>query len=311
MPDQFAVSASTTLNLRSSPSTSGDNIIAALPHGQIVTKVADAAAPFVKVRTILNGDTITGFCSQDFLVAVTPSGTGSAAVITKLTIKDGVEIKQLASGKAVFFTSDMDIDVDGAPNAYGPSDSGLELNVNGKNSKGQWVGVVTDDNGDPVKQGPDDPFPGKYISTTTLQDTTKPVRSTLRYVNAVAVPYIVLPGQIVGGQLHMGDPALVIDTKTGVQVKAIVADSGPTTKTGEASAMLAALISKQDTSKKPVGAPKSFSSPRSGGTDERRYRYIVFPGQALTWPQTVDAINAAVDAAVAGLNGPERAALGL
>ena len=63
---------------------------------------------------------------------------GPTTVVTLTEIHDGVRILKLANDKAVFFTSDMDIDVDGAPNAYGPNDSGLEVNKDGKNKKGQF-----------------------------------------------------------------------------------------------------------------------------------------------------------------------------
>jgi hypothetical protein len=306
MPNLFAVTASTTLNLRSSPELRPDNIIGAMPHGHIVTKLEDADPPFVKVSTTLAGETLTGFCSSNFLEPAETEGSGGTTVVTLTEIDDGVRILKLANDKAVFFTSDMDIDVDGAPNAYGPNESGLERNKNGKNKKGQFVAVVTDDNGNPIKQSTDDPFPGMFISTTTLFDPTKPRRSTLRYVNGVQVPYIVIPGQLVGGLMQMGDPALVIDLKTGEQVKAIVADAGPTRKTGEASAFLAAKITKQQT---PVASKKSFSNPRDGGTDERRFRYIIFPGRTLSWPQTNDAIETAVDDALADLSAAQLKAI--
>jgi len=50
-----------------------------------------------------------------------------------------------------------------------------------------------------------------------------------------------------------------------------------------------------------VASKKSFSNPRTGGTDERHFRYIVFPGRTLSWPQTNDAIEAAVDDALTDL----------
>jgi hypothetical protein len=242
MPNTFAVTASNTLFLRSSPEVRPDNIIGALSHGQIVTKLEDADPPFVKVSTTLAGETSTGFCSSKFLEPAETGGSGDTTVVTLTKIHDGVRILKLANDKAVFFTSDMDIDVDGAPNAYGPNDSGLERNQNGMDGD-QFVAVVTDDSGkNPIKQSSDDPFPGMFISTTTLFDPTKPIRSTLRYVSGTAVPYIVIPRQLVeeGGLMQLGDPALVIDLNTGEQVKAIVADKGPRRKTGEASAFLAA-----------------------------------------------------------------------
>ena len=79
MPNVFAVSASTTLNLRSSPELRPDNIVGAMPHGQIVTKLEDADPPFVKVSTTLGRETLTGFCSRDFLEAAETEGSGGTA----------------------------------------------------------------------------------------------------------------------------------------------------------------------------------------------------------------------------------------
>jgi hypothetical protein len=80
MPNLFAVTASTTLNLRSSPKLRPDNIIGAMPHGHIVTKLEDADPPFVKVSTTLAGETLTGFCSSDFLEPAETEGSGGTTV---------------------------------------------------------------------------------------------------------------------------------------------------------------------------------------------------------------------------------------
>ena len=84
MPNVFAVTASTTLNLRSSPEPRPDNVIAAMPHGHIVTKLEDADPPFVKVSTTLAGETLTGFCSSEFLErAETEGSVGTAEKFDK------------------------------------------------------------------------------------------------------------------------------------------------------------------------------------------------------------------------------------
>lgn len=80
MPNLFAVTASTTLNLRSSPELRPDNIIGAMPHGHIVTKLEDADPPFVKVSTTFAGETLTGFCSRDFLQPAETGGSGGTTV---------------------------------------------------------------------------------------------------------------------------------------------------------------------------------------------------------------------------------------
>jgi hypothetical protein len=72
----------------------------------------------------------------------------------------------------------MTVDVDGAPNAYGPDNSkalDFELNahVDAKKS-GKIVGYRTKNNDGrtPVIQGPGDPCPGFYVAETYYTDVT-------------------------------------------------------------------------------------------------------------------------------------------
>jgi hypothetical protein len=88
MPNLFAVTASTTLNLRKTPELRADNIILAMPHGQIVTKLEDADPPFVKVSTTLAGETLTGFCSSKFLEPAETEGSGGTAEKFDKTLKE-------------------------------------------------------------------------------------------------------------------------------------------------------------------------------------------------------------------------------
>ena len=90
----------------------------------------------------------------------------------------------------------------------------------------------------------------------------------LAYVDAASVPYIVLPSHwrklAVG--VVLGCKATVEDTKTGKILKAAgVLDFGPKAKLGEASIACADFF----------GVP---SSPKNGGTSEKRFIYKFFPG---------------------------------
>src|SRR5215469_6070123 len=67
----------------------------------------------------------------------------------------------------ILFTAGMTIDADGAPNAYGPHNRGLDYTANARNSHG-WVALVTNQNGRPVIQK-SGPYRGYYVSTTSLQ----------------------------------------------------------------------------------------------------------------------------------------------
>src|SRR5215471_9532049 len=64
-----------------------------------------------------------------------------------------VRITSIAS--AVLFEAGLAIDADGAPNAYGPHDKGLDLTAHARGRKG-WSGVLADERGRPVlqKHGP-------------------------------------------------------------------------------------------------------------------------------------------------------------
>ena len=57
------------------------------------------------------------------------------------------------------------------PNAYNSKNTGLD-DVRNSGGPGNWYGLVTDDNGNPVVQAEGDPFPGFYVSRTSLCDRT-------------------------------------------------------------------------------------------------------------------------------------------
>ena len=173
----------------------------------------------------------------------------------------------------------MQIDADGAngqtggvpvyaPKGYTPAPLDFLANAGGP---GDWYGVVTDTGdktGKPIRQGDKDPAPGAYVSATSYRWPTLARTDPKAYVDAASVPYIVLPGhwraQAVG--VVLGCKAIVTDTKTGKKLKAAgVLDFGPKTKLGEVSIACAKFF----------GVP---SSPKDGGTDEKRFIYTFFPG---------------------------------
>lgn len=237
----------------------------------------------------------------------------SAKVVKVKTIADGATIFKLLGGEAVFFTSDMDVDADGCPIAYGPGNSGLDHNGNAQNptSSGKWNPNVLVLNGSkqPVLQASGDPAPGFFICKSSLQDKSTPVADPLRYVDSLNIPFIVLPGGT-AGPAGIGDAALVIDMKKGTRVKCLVADGGPAGKTGEASILVCGVILDGLTPKQIGSAAKKNKlkglkcNPRNGGVNgpgNRHFRYIAFPGTAMTWPKSVTAIEAHVDGALAAL----------
>jgi hypothetical protein len=244
----------------------------------------------------LTGDGVAGLATQQAATALgfQPPQTVVASGDHALDQIGGVAIYQTPDGSAIYFTGKMDVDADGSPHAYNANNTGLDSNKNGRDQNGNWVGVLTDTAGKPLKQGPDDPAPDYYISTTSLQDEARPKSDPYRYVDSEQIPFIVLPGGHLG-TAGLGDYAVVINLKNGKKISAIAADSGPKHKVGEASIAVAkALLGNKG------------ASPRTGGTDEG-IRYVVFPnsrnGVFPAWNDsaTLAATLAAMDAVTAPL----------
>lgn len=193
---------------------------------------------------------------------------------------------------AFFYESGFNIDADGAYHAYHPNNAlGLDYLANA-GKPGNWWALVTDNNkpsGNPIIQSQSDPAPGYYISTTSLQDTSKGVKDPRRYVNAEAVNFFVLPGRLRLGA-KLGDFGVVIRPATNTYDYAVYADAGPPLKIGEGSIALAAAL----------GLP---SNPKDGGTGHGII-YVVFPGSQQGWPLSqvqIDQYGAALFAKWGGL----------
>jgi len=162
------------------------------------------------------------------------------------------------------FKAKMYIDADGSPRAYGPNNSGLDWTANA-GSPGNWWGIVTDGSGNPILQGASDPYPGMYVSTTSLVNSSYSSTNPLRYTNSETVPFYVLPSSVVSsGGIRIGDVAYVYNTITGQGCYAIYADAGPSTSLGEGSIYLAGQIGVNPNA-------------RTGGTSSGIIDYIVFP----------------------------------
>lgn len=125
----------------------------------------------------------------------------------------------------------MRVDVDGAPNAYGPPGKPTLDNEENAHDKetGKIVGYLThhDDGRTPVIQRADDPCPGYYISTTGYTDIkNKSERDPRKYVNAAKINYVVLSkvAKLYGTEL--GDFVAVYSRKYNKSVYAIIGDTG-------------------------------------------------------------------------------------
>jgi hypothetical protein len=185
-----------------------------------------------------------------------------------------VPIWQLPGSQSFFFVSGMSIDADGAPNAYGPDDTGLDDLANA-GVPAHWDGIITDRDGNPLIQGESDPFPGYYISCTSLSDRLKKFTDPTRYVDAAKIPYVVLPNDLADhGGARLGDFAVVVNLRNGKSSYAIYADIGTV---GEGSIALADNLG-------------ILSDPRLGGQSDG-ILYLVFPGSGNLQPRAIDEIQ--------------------
>lgn len=170
-------------------------------------------------------------------------------------------------GSAVLFESGMEVDADGAPNAYGPGDIGLDYTANARNGQA-WAGVATDTDGNPVTQKTG-PYQGYYVSTTSLQSAGGNPSNPSTYVDATKISYIALPPEFVKQfGIVLGDLALIMNQANGRSAYAIYADVGPHGKIGEGSVALANALGFE------------HANPRHGGASGG-IRFLVFPKSGL------------------------------
>ena len=128
----------------------------------------------------------------------------------------------------------MNVDVDGAPNAYGPRGfKTLDVLKHARapaesGHPGEVVGYRTEyDGGPPTVQRKGDPFPGYYVSQTDFADLSNPRKEDpRRYVDASRINYVVQGKVARRAGVVMGDFAVVYSCRTGKTAYAIVADSG-------------------------------------------------------------------------------------
>ena len=130
-------------------------------------------------------------------------------------------------------THRMDVDVDGAPRAYGPEGTDTLDFLRNAHSMGRpdapVVGYLLEDTPPhrPVVQGPQDPAPGYYVSQTAYEDDSiENERDPRRYVDATKISYVVLGHQARAMGARLGDFVAVYSKRTHRSVFGIVGDSG-------------------------------------------------------------------------------------
>jgi Fungal chitosanase of glycosyl hydrolase group 75 len=179
-------------------------------------------------------------------------------------------VRSAAAQKSVEITTSMRIDVDGAPSAYGPSNKvtlDYELNAHkGATADGEIVGYITKKDGrTPEVQGPNDPHPGYYISTSAFYDRNNPNRcDPNRYVDASKINYVVLGNVARSGGVSLGDFVAVYSKTTHKSVFGIVGDSGNSSGAEGSLALLQAL-----------GYP--FKDGKTGEVEEKQIVVRYFP----------------------------------
>ncbi len=125
----------------------------------------------------------------------------------------------------------MDVDVDGAPNAYGPrGKQTLDILPNAhylNRANEKIVGYLVDEYDRPILQGSRDPFPGYYISQTDFTDPENHnERDPRRYVDARHINYVVRGNVARRRGVKVGDFVSVYSKRTHKSVFAIVGDTG-------------------------------------------------------------------------------------
>jgi len=200
----------------------------------------------------------------------------------------GTDLFQIPGQTAyVYATAHMEIDADGAPDAYGPDDIGRDFLANAGFPGHGWRSVLAEDPNAPgtpfvQRQGL---FAGFFVSKTSLEDARSAPTDPARYVDATRIPYVVFPSTFL--QLHgtgvLGDLVAVKNVSNGRVASAIVADIGPANAPlGEVSIALAEALGGQN------------PNPRNGsGKPRGPFRYAVFPRSHADpkWPLSTDEIE--------------------
>jgi hypothetical protein len=130
-------------------------------------------------------------------------------------------------------THRMDVDVDGAPTAYGPRGKKTLDYLKNAHTMGDprapIVGYLLEDAPPhrPVVQGRDDPAPGYYVSQTAFEDeAVANEHDPRRYVDATTINYVVLGKRAREMGARLGDFVAAYSRRTRRAVFGIVGDSG-------------------------------------------------------------------------------------
>jgi len=213
----------------------------------------------------------------------------------------GTPLWRSADGKAYAYKTDhIEIDADGAPRAYCPGDTGLDLLRNAGFPGSNWADVLIPDPLDPSRPYVQTEGPGKgcYLSGTSLRSKTN--TDPTSYADATVVPYMVFPGSFLrlSGTGYVGDFAAMRSADGKHRPAAIVGDTGggPKAPLGEISIALAKALGGRS------------PSPRNGVADlHGPITVVVFRGshEVPVWPVDLARIESRSAEGLAALGGWE------
>ena len=162
----------------------------------------------------------------------------------------------------------LHIDADGCPRAYHPENIGIDYNANaGIPRKKPWKTMpygIAHNGTDGYIQTENDPYPGYYVSTTSLVDPSKEISDPRRYVDAENVPYVVYNRSDRAQGIRPGDMAAVSykDENNHLRVAyGIVADYNARSE-GEVSMKMAEMLG-------------IASSPKRGGCGQKKFTFVL------------------------------------
>jgi len=198
---------------------------------------------------------------------------------------------------SILFLGSFTIDADGAPNAYGPDNRGLD-DIANAGSPGNWYGLATDaqdcgPTGTPLHQSTNDPAPGFYVSTTSMTNpAVQDCRKQRNYVDSTSIPYVALPKAIAKLDKNRGNLVVIERLSGGSPEFAVLADGAPSYGFGEGSIELATRLGLN-------------SDPRRGGTSQREIVFLEFTDR-MGFPASADEVRSNSSAAFAKWGGEAR-----
>lgn len=228
-------------------------------------------------------------CSHSSDTAPLPVGgvarAADAALVcggtTQVLTTGGVGVYRMNNYPNVYFyTAGMQVDADGSPYSYHPTNNSIALDYLG-NATSNSTQYVQGTGGVPVIRG----ARGFYVSQTSLAYASYAASDPRHWVDAESIPFVVIPGDLYaqpGNGIRPGNLAYAYNKRTGKGCFALCADVGPRGKAGEASINLARQLG--------VANP----DPKNGGQDGDIEYLIIANSGTTTARGLVDIYNEGV-----------------